>query len=121
MYSSVAGVPADQLTGTGSEFVSSFAEETGAATPLEPYTAYAAQAAEVLLTAIDNSDGSRTSIIEQMLAFETAEGIVAPEFAFDENGDPTIGPVTVYVAEDSFATEEVITPDPALVEAALGG
>lgn len=121
MYSSVAGVPADQLTGTGAEFVSSFAEETGAATPLEPYTAYAAQAAEVLLTAIDASDGSRASIIEQMLAFETSEGIVAPEFAFDENGDPTIGPVTVYVAEDSFATEEVITPDPALVEAALGG
>jgi branched-chain amino acid transport system substrate-binding protein len=121
MYASVAGVPADQLTGTGAEFVSSFAEETGAATPLEPYTAYAAQAAEVLLTAIDESDGSRASIIEQMLAFETSEGIVASEFAFDENGDPTIGPVTVYVAEDSFATEEVITPDPALVEAALGG
>jgi branched-chain amino acid transport system substrate-binding protein len=121
MYSSVAGVPADQLTGAGSEFVTTFAEETGASTPLEPYTAYAAQAAEVLLSAIDSSDGSRASIIEQMLAYESSEGIVAPEFAFDENGDPIVGPVTVYVAEDSFQTEEVITPDEALVEAALGG
>jgi branched-chain amino acid transport system substrate-binding protein len=121
LFATVAGVPADQLTGAGKEFVDSFAEETGAEPPLEPYTAYAAQAAEVLLDAIEQAGTDRAAIVEAMLAFSTTDGIIAPEFEIDENGDPTVGPVTVYVAGETFETHEVVTPEADLVTAAKGG
>ena len=120
-FSSVAGVPADQLEGAGAEFVSSFQEESGAEPPLEPYTAYAAQAAEVLMSAIEQAGADRAAVTQAMFEFSTTDGIIAPEFEFDENGDPTVGPVTVYVAKKTFDTQEVVTPEADLVEAAKGG
>ena len=119
-FSSVAGVPADQLQGAGKEFVDSFMEETGAEPPLEPYTAYAAQAAEIVLTAIEEGGAERASVIEGVFNFTTTDGIIAPEFEIDDNGDPTVGPVTIYVARQSFETQEVVTPEADLVEAAKG-
>jgi branched-chain amino acid transport system substrate-binding protein len=121
MFSSVAGVPADQLTGSGKAFVDGFVEETGASTPLEPYTAYAAQAAQVFLSAIESAGADRAGVIQAMFEFTTSDGIIAPEFEINENGDPTVGPVTVYVAGESFDTQEVVTPEADLVEAAKGG
>ena len=121
MFSSVAGVPADQLTGSGKSFVDSFIEETGAATPLEPYTAYAAQSTQVLLSAIESAGADRAGVIQAMFEFTTTDGIIAPEFEINENGDPTVGPVTVYVAGEAFDTHEVVTPEADLVEAAKGG
>ncbi len=119
-FSSVAGAPADELTGGGEEFVNAFMEETGAEPPLEPYTAYAAQAAEIMLAAIEQSGSDRPAVIEGVFNYTTTDGINAPEFEITENGDPTVGPVTVYVARDSFETQEVVTPDADLVEAAKG-
>ena len=121
MFSSVAGVPADQLTGAGAEFVEAFMAETGAEPPLEPYTAYAAQAAEVLLAAIDSAaTDERGPIIEAMFTTSIEDGILG-SFELNENGDPSVGPVTIYVAGDAFGTHEVITPEPDLVEAAKAG
>jgi branched-chain amino acid transport system substrate-binding protein len=118
MFSSVAGVPADQLTGAGKEFVDSFMAETGAEPPLEPYTAYAAQATEVLLAAIDSAaTAERGPIVEALFTTSIEDGILG-SFELNENGDPSVGPVTIYVAADSFGTHEVITPEPDLVEAA---
>jgi branched-chain amino acid transport system substrate-binding protein len=119
-FSSVAGVPADQLSGAGKAFVDDFMAETGAEPPLEPYTAYAAQSAEIVLAAIEQGGSDRAGVIEALFAFTATDGIIAPEFEISDNGDPTVGPVTVYVAEDSFATEEVVTPEAELVEAAKG-
>ncbi len=121
MFSSVAGVPADQLTGAGKEFVDAFVEETGASTPLEPYTAYAAQAAEVLLAAIEQGGTDRAAVVQAMFEYQATDGIIAPEFEINENGDPTVGPVTIYVAGEAFDTHEVVTPEADLVEAAKGG
>jgi branched-chain amino acid transport system substrate-binding protein len=120
MFSSVAGVPADQLEGAGAEFVESFAQESGEEN-LEPYTAYAAQGAEVLLSAIEQGGTDRAAVIQAMFEFSTTDGIIAPEFEINENGDPTVGPVTIYVAGESFETHEVVTPEADLVEAAKGG
>jgi len=120
-FSSVAGVPADQLEGAGKEFVDSFMESSGAEPPLEPYTAYAAQAAEVLMSAIEAGGADRAAVIQSMFEFTTTDGIIAPEFEINENGDPTVGPVTIYVAAKSFDTQEVVTPEAELVEAAKGG
>ena len=120
MFSSVAGVPAEELQGAGADFVTSFTEESGEEN-LEPYTAYAAQAAEVLMAAIESGGTDRAAVIQGMFEFTTTDGIIAPEFEINENGDPTVGPVTIYVAGDTFETHEVVTPEPDLVEAAKGG
>lgn len=121
MFSSVAGVPADQLTGAGKEFVDAFLSETGAEPPLEPYTAYAAQAAEVLLQAIDSAaTDERGAIVEALFATQVTGGILG-DFEINEFGDPSVGPVTIYIAGDAFDTHEVLTPEPDLVEAAKGG
>jgi branched-chain amino acid transport system substrate-binding protein len=120
MFSSVAGVPAEQLEAAGAEFVESFSQESGEEN-LEPYTAYAAQAAEVLLSAIEQGGTDRAAVIQAMFEFSTTDGIIAPEFEINENGDPTVGPVTIYVATEEFGTHEVVTPEPDLVEAAKGG
>jgi branched-chain amino acid transport system substrate-binding protein len=117
-FSSVAGAPADQLTGGGEEFVTAFMEETGAEPPLEPYTAYAAQATDVLLSAIEQAGRDRAGVVRAVFEFSTTDGIIAPEFEINENGDPTVGPVTVYVARETFETQEVVTPEADLVEAA---
>jgi branched-chain amino acid transport system substrate-binding protein len=117
MFSSVAGVPADQLTGAGKEFVDSFMAETGAEPPLEPYTAYAAQSMEVMLAAIEAGGDDRGAVVEALFQTKVTGGILG-DFDISENGDPSIGPVTIYVAGDAFDTQEVITPEPDLVEAA---
>ena len=120
LYATVAGVPADELEGAGRTFVERFLEETGEEPPLEPYTAYAAQATEVVLHAIERAGADRTAVTEALFEFSTTDGIIAPEFEITENGDPTVGPITVYVAGTSFETHEVVTPEPDLVEAAKG-
>ena len=58
--------------------------------------------------------------MQAIFEFSTTDGIIAPEFELNENGDPTVGPITVYTAADTFETHEVVTPEPELVEAAKG-
>src|SRR4029078_1092396 len=48
LYASVAGVPTDQLTGAGATFVSDFQAKYNPDF-IDPYTSYAAAAAQVLL------------------------------------------------------------------------
>jgi branched-chain amino acid transport system substrate-binding protein len=119
MYSSVAGVPPDQLTGAGAEFISSFESELGGE-PIEAYSAYGAQAMQVMLDAIAKAGNDRAGVISAL--FETSvQGGILGDFDITPDGDPTAGPITIYVAEETFAPVDVITPDPSLVEAAMGG
>ena len=53
---------------------------------VEPYTVYAAAAAEVLLDAISRSDGSREDVIAKL--FETNLDTFVGHMSFDRNGDP---------------------------------
>ena len=69
--------------------------------PVEPYTVYAAAAAEVLRDAIGRSDGSREDVIEQL--FGTDLETFVGQMRFDGNGDPRNAATTgylVYVAGD---------------------
>jgi branched-chain amino acid transport system substrate-binding protein len=119
MYASVAGVPPDQLTGAGAEFISSFESELGGE-PIEAYSAYGAQAMQVMLDAIAKAGNDRAGVISAL--FETSvQGGILGDFDITPDGDPTAGPITIYVAEETFAPVDVITPDPSLVEAAMGG
>jgi branched-chain amino acid transport system substrate-binding protein len=116
MYISQPGIPTDQLTGAGKEFVDAFKAETGKDT-VDPYTAYAAQAAEVLLDAIERADGDdRAKIAEEIFNTDVQDGILG-DFQIDENGDTTLGTVTFFQVKDG-APEFVktITPELSFVE-----
>jgi branched-chain amino acid transport system substrate-binding protein len=119
MYSSVAGVPPDQLTGAGAEFIAGFEEELGGE-PVEAYSAYGAQAMQVILDAIASAGADRAGIVQALFQTSVTGGILG-DFDITEEGDPTAGPITIYQAEDEFVPAEVITPEPDLVQAALGG
>jgi branched-chain amino acid transport system substrate-binding protein len=123
MFMSVAGVPTEELTGAGKEFIEAFQQELGEE-PVDPYAAYAAQAAVVMLDAIERSDGSRSGVLEEMFKAKVENGILG-SFEINENGDPALagGAVvgfTVYRAERQLEPETTISPKAANVEAARG-
>ena len=55
---------------------------------------HAAAAAEVVLEAIERSDGTRASVLDQLRRTDGKGGIVGP-FGFDRYGDMTPGKITV--------------------------
>ncbi|MBD0348117.1 MAG: branched-chain amino acid ABC transporter substrate-binding protein [Thermoleophilia bacterium] len=123
MYMSVAGVPVEKLTGEGKEFVTAFRKQLGGK-PVDPYAAYGAQATSVLLDAIEASDGSRASVIENLFKVEVDNGILGT-FSFNENGDVHQGKgvviqYTMYVADKELEVEKELTPRQELAEASLG-
>jgi branched-chain amino acid transport system substrate-binding protein len=116
-YVSVAGQPNENLGPTGKKFVSDFAKEIGGKNP-DPYSAYAAQAAEVLLTAIENSDGTRKSVAEQLLKTKVTDGIIG-SFTINSDGDTSSNPVTIYqIKGGDQTTYKTITPPQDLVKGA---
>jgi len=116
MYVSVAGLPNEQLKGAGKSFVSAFTKSVGKAP--DPYSVYAAQAAEVMLTAIARSDGTRGSVTANLFKTRVANGILG-SFTINRNGDTTSNPVTVYrVVGGKSTTFKVITPPTSLVKIA---
>src|SRR4051812_30105575 len=117
MYSSVAGVPADQLTGAGKDFVDNYKTDEGLTT-LEPYTAYAAQAAQVLLQSIGaSSDASRDSVSSGLFGLQVSGGILG-DFTIDDNGDISgANQFTIDVGKGGhFTTYKVVAPDLNLVK-----
>jgi ABC-type branched-subunit amino acid transport system substrate-binding protein len=114
MYISQPGIPIDQLKGAGQKFAADFAKTQGGKAP-DPYTAYAAEAAEVLLTAIGNSDGSRKSASEELFKTNITDGILG-NFKIDQNGDTTLGTVTFWKIQNGASqVVKLITPDLSLV------
>ena len=94
LYVSTAGLPAAALPTRGRRFLA----ELAPGRPLddiEPYAAYAAQATEILLDAIARSNGTRASVISQLLATKVGNGLVG-DVSFDANGDPAPAPIAIY-------------------------
>jgi branched-chain amino acid transport system substrate-binding protein len=115
MYISQPGLPEERLTGAGKQFVADFKSETGKTT-VDPYTAYAAQAAVVLLEAIDRSDGSRASVAEELFNTDIKGGILG-DFTIDENGDTSLGTVTFFQVKNGEPEfNKLITPEASFVE-----
>ena len=111
MYSSVAGVPADQLKGAGKEFVDAFQSENGLSS-LEPYTAYAAQAAEVMLTAIEQLRRHAGLGDQEPVRHEVTDGILGT-FTIDDNGDISgANQFTIDIGKNggNFTTDSVDEP-----------
>ena len=93
MYISVAGEPNDKLGPAGKKFVKDFGAQIGTAP--NPYSAYGAETMEVMLTAIQNSDGTRAKVADNLLHTKVKDGILGT-FSINANGDTTSNPVTQY-------------------------
>jgi len=114
MYITQPGIPVDQLTGGGKEFVDGFTEQFGKAP--NPYTAYAAQAAQVLLDAIEKGGTDRAAVSSALFETDITDGIVG-DFQIDENGDTTLGTVSVYQIKNGEETYvKSVTPELEFVE-----
>ena len=122
MFMSVAGVPVDEFTGVAEEFATSFEADYLNGARIDPYAIYGAQAAQILLNSIENSDGTRTDVIAKMFETQITDGLLG-SFTINENGDPqdasgAVVGFTIYVATDKLETAEVISPNKDVVEAA---
>jgi branched-chain amino acid transport system substrate-binding protein len=117
VYVSVAGLPNEQLGPTGKKFVKDFgATQSGG--QVDPYSVYAAQSAEVLLDAIDRSDGTRASVTEELFNTDVKDGILG-SFTINDEGDTNANPVTIYqIKSGKQTTFKVITPPVNLVKKA---
>jgi branched-chain amino acid transport system substrate-binding protein len=91
-YISYPGIPVTALKGAGKKFVDGFKKVNGGKLP-DPYTAYAAQAAQVLLGAIAKSNGTRADVASKLFNLKVTNGILG-NFSIDANGDTTLGTVT---------------------------
>jgi branched-chain amino acid transport system substrate-binding protein len=114
MFITQPGIPSDQLSGAGKTFVTDFTKANGKEP--DPYTNYAAQAADVLLTAIDDAKGERANVAEHLFGQDVKDGILG-NFKIDENGDTTLGTVSVWqVKGQKGVFLKTITPELSFVK-----
>jgi branched-chain amino acid transport system substrate-binding protein len=92
-YISVAGEPPNKLVGPGAVFVKSFGKQVGA-TP-NPYSAYGAQAMEVVLGAIAKGGGQRATTTKGLFGLHITNGIIGT-FSINSTGDTDLGAITIY-------------------------
>jgi branched-chain amino acid transport system substrate-binding protein len=124
MFMSVAGVPVEDFTTQEAKtFATEFAKTLGGK-PIDPYAIYGAQAADILLDAIEKSDGSRKDIIAKLFETKVTGGYIG-DFEINENGDPSgaegaVVGFTIYKATDKLEAEQTLSPKPENVEAARG-
>jgi branched-chain amino acid transport system substrate-binding protein len=116
MSVSVAGLPNTALKGAGAKFIKDFTKADKRAP--DPYSVYAAQAAEAMIAAIAQSDGSRADVTKQLFKIHLKNSILG-NLSFNANGDVTSNPVTIYKVKGGKSTTlKVIVPPNSLVKAA---
>ena len=86
MVISYAGQPLQKLGPAGKKFIKEFRAYAKIKGNMPPYAVYQAQAAQVMLSAIARSDGTRASVVKAMFATRVKNGIMGT-FRFDRNGD----------------------------------
>ena len=96
------------LQGPGHQFAAEFGKQIGGT--FYPWTAYGAQAADVLLDAIARSDGTRASLTRALFRTRVRRGLIG-SFSFTPTGDTTAGSVTMIRVEHGKPVPlRVITP-----------
>jgi DNA-binding SARP family transcriptional activator/DNA-binding beta-propeller fold protein YncE/ABC-type branched-subunit amino acid transport system substrate-binding protein len=94
LYITTPGLPSERLPAAGRRFAASFAPGR-LLREFDPYVVDAAQATEVLLAAIARSNGTRPSVANELLATHVTGGLIG-SFGFDQRGDPTTAPISVF-------------------------
>ena len=112
IYVTFGGLPQSELSDTGKEFVENY--ESQYDDTIQPYTAYAYEAANVMLDAIERaaeeSGGApdRAAVLEQIYATEDFEGALGT-WSFDEEGDTSLTELSVQKVEDGkFELDRVL-------------
>jgi branched-chain amino acid transport system substrate-binding protein len=91
-YISYPGIPVKSLKGAGAKFVAGFTKQNNRKLP-DPYSAYAAQAAQVMLGAIAKSNGTRSDVTSKLFNLQVTNGVLG-NFSINKNGDTTLGTVS---------------------------
>jgi branched-chain amino acid transport system substrate-binding protein len=120
-FFSVAGVGIDKYTGAAKTFIDDF-KPTLKGAAVDPYAILGAQAARILLDAIERSDGSREGVIEEIFKTKVENGLIGT-FEINENGDITGAKgaallFTIYKGTTKLETLKTAAPKTNLVEAA---
>jgi branched-chain amino acid transport system substrate-binding protein len=120
-YFSVAGVGIDKYTGTALKFIQGF-KATLNGKAVDPYAILGAQAAQVLLDAIEKSDATRQGVIDQVFKTKVDNGLIGT-FEINKNGDITGAKgaallFTIYKGTTKLETLKTTGPKADLVAAA---
>jgi DNA-binding SARP family transcriptional activator/ABC-type branched-subunit amino acid transport system substrate-binding protein/DNA-binding beta-propeller fold protein YncE len=94
LYVLVYGIPNWLLPPRGKQFLDTFATSNGGDPGADKGASYCGQAAEILLDAIARSDGTRTSVTEEVQRMDVTNGILG-DVAWDTRGDLLEGPVEI--------------------------
>jgi branched-chain amino acid transport system substrate-binding protein len=103
IYVTFGGLPQSELSEEGQQFVQTYEEKYDDA--IQPYTAYAYEAANVMLDAIENASEEaggevpdREAVVQQIFATEDYQGALGT-WSFDEEGDTTLTELSVQTVE----------------------
>src|SRR4028119_2098092 len=112
IYVTFGGLPESELSAEGQEFVETYERKYD--DEIQPYPAYAYEAANVMLDAIeaaaDEAGGvpERQAVIEQVFATEDYEGVLGT-WSFDEEGDTSLTELSVQTVDGGeFTLDRVI-------------
>jgi branched-chain amino acid transport system substrate-binding protein len=104
IYVTFGGLPESELSAEGQEFVKTY--ESKYDDDIQPYTAYAYEAANVMLDAIERASEEaggevpdREAVVEQIFATKDYEGVLGT-WSFDEDGDTSLTELSVQRVED---------------------
>jgi branched-chain amino acid transport system substrate-binding protein len=98
-------VPPDALSGDGADFVDAFARQFG-----QPglYTAYAADAARLVLAALRRSDASRAGVLHALFRTRSYKGLIG-KIAVAPTGASTLARIAIFqVRNGSFRLERTL-------------
>jgi branched-chain amino acid transport system substrate-binding protein len=100
-YITFGGLPESELSDKGQQFVQEY--ESRYDDEIQPYTAYAYEAANVMLDAIERAskkgEVTRETVLKEIFATEDYNGVLGT-WSFDEDGDTTLTELSVQQVED---------------------
>jgi branched-chain amino acid transport system substrate-binding protein len=112
IYVTFGGLPESELSAEGQEFVETYENKYG--DEIQPYTAYAYEAANVMLDAIERAAEEaggvpeRQAVIEELFATEDYEGVLGT-WSFDEDGDTSLTELSVQTVEGGeFTLDRIV-------------
>jgi branched-chain amino acid transport system substrate-binding protein len=100
-YITFGGLPESELSAKGKQFVQDY--ESQHDDVVQPYTAYAYEAANVMLDAIERAskegEVTREAVLQQIFATEDFNGVLGT-WSFDEDGDTSLTELSVQQVEN---------------------
>ena len=104
VYVSFGGIPPEKLGSAGQAFIDKYEQTYDDA--VQPYTAYAYEAANVMLDAIERASKEaggdvpdRKAVVEQVFATQDYDGVLGT-WSFDNEGDTTLTKLSIQEVED---------------------